>query len=194
MARRPGQPSQPPCRDGVARHDEPNPRDRQARHDEPNPRDRQARHDQPNPRDRQARHDQPNPRDRGSVSVFFVVAAIAMLVLIGLVVDGGGKIRALQKADAAAAEAARQGGQAIVAAPAVEGEGVQVDAAAARAAAQAYLDQSGVEGSASIVNGTQLTVTTTKTYRPIFLSLVGVDSIAVTGGATVRLARGPNGG
>ncbi|MDP9241277.1 MAG: pilus assembly protein TadG-related protein, partial [Actinomycetota bacterium] len=64
--------------------------------------------------------------DRGSVSVFFVVAAIAMLTMLGLVVDGGGKIRAIQRADAAAAEAARQGGQAIVAAPAVQGQGVQV--------------------------------------------------------------------
>lgn len=131
--------------------------------------------------------------DEGSVSVFFVVVAIAMLVLVGLVVDGGGKIRALQKADAAAAEAARQGGQAIVAAPAVQGEGVQVDAAQARAAAQAYLDQAGVEGTVTIADGTRLEVTTSTSYSPIFLGLVGVGPIHVEGHASVRLARGPNG-
>jgi Flp pilus assembly protein TadG len=132
--------------------------------------------------------------DRGSVSVFFVVAAIAMLVLIGLVVDGGGKIRYLQRADAAAAEAARQGGQAIEAAPAVQGQGVQVDAEAARVAAQDYLNKAGVDGSVTIAGGSTLEVQTSMTYTPIFLSLVGVTGMPVTGRASVRLARGPNGG
>ena len=40
--------------------------------------------------------------DSGSVSVFVAVAAFAVLVLTGLVVDGSGKIRALQRADATA--------------------------------------------------------------------------------------------
>ena len=53
--------------------------------------------------------------DRGSLSLFVVVVFVALLVTIGLVVDGGGKIRALQRADAVAAQAARAGGQAIVA-------------------------------------------------------------------------------
>lgn len=132
--------------------------------------------------------------DRGSVSVFFVVAAIAMLAMVGLVVDGGGKIRALQRADAAAAEAARQGGQAIVAAPAVQGQGVQVDAAEAAAAARAYLAQSGVEGNVSIAQGTELVVETHVSYSPVFLGLIGVGPMTVDGLATVRLARGPNGG
>jgi len=132
--------------------------------------------------------------DQGSVSVFFVVAAIGMLVTVGLVVDGGGKIRALQRADAAAAEAARQGGQANVAAPAVQGQGVEVDANEARAAAQAYLNDAGVVGTVTIVNGTRLEVSTTTTYTPIFLDLVGVGPIAAAGHASVRLARGPNGG
>jgi uncharacterized protein YbjT (DUF2867 family) len=132
--------------------------------------------------------------DQGSVSVFFVVAAIGMLVTVGLVVDGGGKIRALQRADAAAAEAARQGGQAIVAAPAVQGQGVEVDANEARAAAQAYLTNAGVAGTVTIANGTRLEVSTTTTYTPVFLGLVGVGPITTAGHASVRLARGPNGG
>ncbi len=128
------------------------------------------------------------------MSVFFVVAAIAMLTMLGLVVDGGGKIRAVQRADAAAAEAARQGGQAIVVAPAVQGQGVQVDAAEAAAAARAYLAQAGVEGSVTVAQGTTLVVETNMSYSPVFLGLIGVGPMSVHGGATVRLARGPNGG
>lgn len=130
--------------------------------------------------------------DRGSVSVFFVVAAIAMIALVGLVVDGGGKIRTLQRANAAAAEAARQGGQAIVGPAAVQGDGVQVDAVAAGAAARAYLAQAGVEGTVTVAQGTRLEVTTDMTYTPVFLSWIG--PMPVKGHATVRLARGPNGG
>ena len=45
----------------------------------------------------------------GSVTLFGVVAGLALLVLVGLVVDGGAKVRAVQRADAIAAEAARAG-------------------------------------------------------------------------------------
>ncbi|MGH3974134.1 MAG: hypothetical protein ACRDS9_12545, partial [Pseudonocardiaceae bacterium] len=40
------------------------------------------------------------PRDeRGSTALFYVVIVFALFATIGLVVDGGGKIRALQQAD-----------------------------------------------------------------------------------------------
>jgi len=132
--------------------------------------------------------------DRGSVSLFTVVVALGLLVAIGLVVDGGGKIRALQRANAAAGEAARQGGQAISAGPAIEGQAAGVDPLLARAAAQSYLGSAGVDGTVTVVGGgTELEVTTTTTYEPVFLSLIGVGPMTTTGHAKVRLARGPNG-
>jgi len=131
--------------------------------------------------------------DRGSVSLFTVVVALGLLVAIGLVVDGGGKIRALQRANAAAAEAARVGGQAINAGPAIEGQATGVDPMLARAAAQSYLDSAGVDGTVNVVGGAELEVTTTTTYEPIFLSLIGVGPMTTTGHGKVRLARGPNG-
>ncbi|MDP9220611.1 MAG: pilus assembly protein, partial [Actinomycetota bacterium] len=76
----------------------------------------------------------------------------------------------------------------------VQGQGVQVDAAEAAAAARAYLAQAGVEGNVSVAQGTTLVVETTMTYTPVFLGLIGVGPMSVQGGATVRLARGPNGG
>lgn len=47
--------------------------------------------------------------DRGSISGFVVVVMLAALVCLGLVVDGGQKIRAYREAYAVAEEAARAG-------------------------------------------------------------------------------------
>jgi hypothetical protein len=127
------------------------------------------------------------------VSLFFAVAGIGLLVVIGLVVDGGGKIRALQEADAVAAEAARQGGQAIQAGPAIRGEGTVVDTSAAAAAAEAYLAATGVAGEVGVIGGTRLRVTTTTTYSPVFLSAIGAGPMSVTGDAEVLLVRGLDG-
>lgn len=139
---------------------------------------------------RRLRDDAP---ERGSVSIFVVVAAVGMLITAGLVVDGGGKIRALQRADAVAEEAARQGGQAIVAGPAIRGEAVQVQAADARDAAAAYLSTAGVAGAVTVLDGTRLRVDATTSYSPVFLSLIGVGPMTTTGHAEVRLVRSLNG-
>ena len=49
--------------------------------------------------------------ERGSISVWFAAASFAMVILVGLVVDVGGKVQAQQHARAAAAQAARAGAQ-----------------------------------------------------------------------------------
>ena len=63
----------------------------------------------------------------------------ALLAMAGLVVDGGGKVRAAQRADRIAAEAGRAAGQQIELAAAVAGERPRVDVGAAVAAAQRYI-------------------------------------------------------
>lgn len=128
------------------------------------------------------------PRDeRGNITLFVVTIAVSLFMLVGLVVDGGGKIRALQRANTAADEAARSGGQAIIAPRAIQGDGAQLDLGAARAAAQQYLSAAGVEGQVELLDGNRLRVTTKTTYKPIFLSLVGVDTLTTSGDSTVRL-------
>jgi hypothetical protein len=131
--------------------------------------------------------------DRGSVSLFFVVATFGLLIAVGLVVDGSGKVRALQRADTVAAEAARAGGEAVLAGPAIRGAGVQVDTAAARSAAAAYLAAAHVAGSVTVAGGTRLQVTTSTSYTPVFLSMIGVGPLTTTGQAEVRLVRGVDG-
>lgn len=129
--------------------------------------------------------------ERGSISLFLVVGVIALMVAIGLVVDGGGKIRALQRAEGLAAQAARAGGQAINEGQAVRGAGVSVNGPIARAAAQDYLAQAGAEGTVTIVNGARLRVVVTTRYQPIFLGMAGMgEQMNTTGTAEVRLVRG----
>jgi hypothetical protein len=123
--------------------------------------------------------------DEGAVSLFVVVVVVALLAAIGLVVDGGGKIRALERADEAAREAARAGSQMLEIPAAVRGERVDIDPGAAGRAARAYLKAAGVEGSVS-VSGAQVTVSTRVVYRPVFLGFIGVGPIAVTAEAASR--------
>lgn len=126
---------------------------------------------------------------RGSLSLFAVVVVTGLFVAIGLVVDGGGKMRASQHADAVAAEAARMGAQQISSDTLVHGSPPRADAARAAAAAQSYLAQAGVEGSVQ-VNGATISVATSTSYTPTFLNAIGIGTMAVDGHATVELVRG----
>jgi Flp pilus assembly protein TadG len=127
--------------------------------------------------------------DRGSVSLFLVVAVLALFVAVGLVVDGGQKLRATQRADDAAAEAARAAVQSVQPGTTVRGQAPQVDPAAAVRAAQAYLSAAGVSGTATAA-GDRVQVTTSSSFTPAFLSLIGLGTQTVTGRAEARLARG----
>lgn len=131
--------------------------------------------------------------ERGTITLFVVTLAIGLLLVVGLVVDGGGKVRSLQRANTAADEAARAGGQAIVEPIAAKGDGARLDLIAARSAAQQYLSAAGIAGQVSLIDGTRLKVTTTATYKPVFLGLMGVDTITTSGESTVRLAQGVQG-
>lgn len=129
--------------------------------------------------------------DRGGITVFVAVCVIALLGIIGLAIDGGGKMRATESADFIATEAARAGGQAIDPAQAVPGEAITVDPQAAQAAAQAYLSSKGTAGTAIVsADGKTLTVTTKDSYATKFLSVAGIGSLAVTGHGEATLLHG----
>lgn len=126
--------------------------------------------------------------DRGSVTLFLAIAVIGLLALAGLVVDGGAKVRAAQRADRLAAEAARAAGQAVDVAGVLQTGHVRVDRRAALAAAQSYLRSAGVEGSAEVSQGGgAVTVRTRATVPTVFLGLVGVSRFTVQGVAEVSL-------
>jgi hypothetical protein len=131
------------------------------------------------------------PRDEGRVSVFVAIALLAVLVIIGMTIDGSGRYRELERADNIAAEAARAGGQAINAPQAITGGAKVVDPQLAINAAQAYLRSAGVTGTVRVANDRQhLTVTVTITYNTVMLSLIHIDQVTVTGHASVQLVTG----
>lgn len=127
--------------------------------------------------------------ERGSISVWLVTSSFVMMMLVGLAVDLGGQVHAKQRAHDVAAQAARAGGQQLQAAPAIQGQFLAVDVAAAKRAAQAYLSAAGVSGTVSVTGGDTITVSVTDTYQPTLLTFIGVRTLTVTGEASARLIR-----
>ena len=99
--------------------------------------------------------------DRGSVSLWMAVMAAVVLVTLVLIVDGGAKIRAGNRADIAASEAARAA--VIAAGPRPGGSGAQ--ARLAVGAAKSYLAKAGVQGSAVILGPGRVRVVVQATDR-----------------------------
>ena len=129
--------------------------------------------------------------DEGAFTLMAVVVAAALFLMVGLAVDGGGRMRALERADDLAAEAARAGGQALVIPQAVTGTADIVDPNAARAAALSYLNLAGVTGQVKVdPNGRSITVTVQVNYAPIFLGAMGLGPWTETGTATAQLLTG----
>lgn len=129
--------------------------------------------------------------DDGSIAVYTAIVTIVLLGIIGLVLDGGGKLCATERADALAAEAARAAGQAIDPAAAITGRAIRVDPQVAAAAALAYLHQAGAAGQVSISpDRTRLQVSVHGVYETKFLPVVGITSMPVTGQGTATLLHG----
>ncbi|MFG3134276.1 pilus assembly protein TadG-related protein [Streptomyces tendae] len=133
-------------------------------------------------------------RDAGGVELFMPIMAIAIFVLLGLVVDGTGVLNGNSRATYAAQEAARAAGQQIDPGQAITGEAIVVDPDAAAAAAQAYLDQEGLDGEVVVSDdGKTITVTVNDSYDPLFASLLGVGRLPVSGEGKATLLHQPGG-
>ncbi|WP_277211455.1 pilus assembly protein [Isoptericola croceus] len=128
-------------------------------------------------------------RERGAISTWVAMTTVAMMLFVGIAVDFGGQVFALQHVRDVAAQAARTGGQQINASQAMRGQDASVEAAQARAAANAYLRAADVDGNAEVFDGTRLVVTVSDRYDTKVLSIIGVKSLPVTGTSEARLAR-----
>jgi hypothetical protein len=126
--------------------------------------------------------------ETGRVSVFLAIALAGVLILVGMVDDGGGRLRAMQRADNIAAEAARAAGQAIDGPAAIQGGDKLLERAQAVRAAQAYLAAAGVRGTVSVSGDRKsVQVGVEITEQTAMLSLIGISSYHVTGTATAVL-------
>ena len=123
--------------------------------------------------------------DRGSITAYLLIMTVALVVLAGLVLDGGAALTAHGTAADTAQQAARAGADALdeqslrASAPA----GLTTNPAAAREAAAAVLAAADVSGDVT-VTGTTVTVTARATTPTAILAIVGIDQVGGTATAT----------
>lgn len=129
-------------------------------------------------------NDTPARDERGqALSVLVVGVVVTLLLVAGLVVDGGAKASAVRRAQAAAAQAARA---AVDAGAVSRSAGASLDVQAVRSAARAVLVERGVVGDVEIAGGV-VTVRSSDTERTLFLTLLGITELTGTGEASAGL-------
>jgi len=104
--------------------------------------------------------------ERGDSAVMAVLIMVALLAVLALVVDGGGKVAADEEASNIAQSAAREGVNAGTG-PSV-GSVARINQPQAVAAARSYLQRAGATGTVSST-ATSITVTATVGYTPKLL-------------------------
>lgn len=129
-------------------------------------------------------------RERGEVNILVAGLVPALIIAIGLVVDGGGRLQAADHAQYAAEQAARAGAQEQDISEAQYGRPPTLDETAAVVAARAHLAAAGVDGTVDYVEGASISVSTTVTYRTKFLALIGIRELSAEGSAEARAVRG----
>ena len=122
--------------------------------------------------------------ERGSVSMFAVVSIIGLFIAIGLVVDGGRKIRAIETAQAIAQDAARVAGNQLDFTPnLLDGSRPEIDVETAVAAGNAAIVTAGGDpGSPGVsVSGYTVSAVVHVTRPTTFLSVIGIPSVTGVG-------------
>jgi hypothetical protein len=123
------------------------------------------------------------------VTVFTALAAVALLLMVGLVVDGAGRMRAAGRADRLAGEAARAAVEAVE----TRGRTLMLNRPAAVAAATAYLRSAGVTGTVTVVGPRTVRVTVTVPGSYLILGLVGAGGYHLSGSADATTVVGVDG-
>ena len=128
--------------------------------------------------------------EAGMVTAFVVIFTLALIVMAGLVLDGGLALSAKVQAIDDAQAAARAGAQAIDI-PLYRSTGqITLDPAQATTDAERYLAQSGHTGTVTI-NGEQVTVAVTISQPTQILSLVGIGHLTASGTGTATAEQNP---
>lgn len=128
------------------------------------------------------------PED-GVVTAFTVIVTAALLVMAGLVLDGGLALSSKAKAESEAQEAARAGAQALdLGAFRTTGQGTLTPGKAV-AAAQSYLAATGDTGTVS-VTGATVAVTVTHVQHTQVLGIFGLSTLSETASATATAEQG----
>lgn len=131
--------------------------------------------------------------ERGSVTAFFTVMTMSLILCAGLVLDGGRMLADRRALSDLAGSAARAGAQAVSLDELRTTGRSALDRAGAIAAAQAYLSAEGHTGTIDVA-GDVITVTLTGTTSMVILGLVGLGDRTLTVTESARTVRGVSGG
>lgn len=123
--------------------------------------------------------------ERGSITPFFVVMVPSLILTVGLVVDGGGKIQANENAQAVASGASRAAANAV-ASQVVTNGGISIDNNRARTAASDYIAAAGMTGTVTLA-GDRITVSVETSYVTKFVSIIGVNTLPAEATATAQI-------
>lgn len=131
--------------------------------------------------------------EAGIVTAFVVIMILALLMVTGLIYDGGRVIVAKRQAIDVAEQAARAGAQAIDVPTLRAGRGFRLDPVQARQAARTYLAEVGEQGSVTVghdADGDFVAVTVPYTVHSVLLTLVGIRELDGSGHASAHNCEG----
>ena len=123
--------------------------------------------------------------DRGSITAYLLIMTVALVLMAGLVLDGGAALTAHGTAADTAQQAARAGADALddTSLRTTTPAGLTANPAAARTAAAAVLAAAGVTGEVTVA-GTTVTVTAHATRPTAILAIAGITQVGGTATAT----------
>lgn len=127
--------------------------------------------------------------ERGQVAAFVTLLTLSLLLVIGLVLDGGFILATKRQADNEAAAAARAGAQEVSTEVLRSTGRSELDPRRAEAAALAYLRALGRTGTAR-ASGDAITVQVDVPRSLLILGFAGMRDVTVQGSARARAARG----
>jgi len=125
--------------------------------------------------------------DEGFVTPFAVCFTLALIMVVGLVLDGGYILAARRRAMDEAEGAARAGAQSVAASS--RAGPIALDPQRARASVEDYLRPTGHVAQV-IVSGDLVSVTVSFTQRPLILGVAGLATVHVSGTARARAVPG----
>lgn len=130
--------------------------------------------------------------EQGSVTVLVVGLTLALMMVAGLVYDGGRILAARRQAHDLADNAARAAAQAVDFDALRSGARVELQPLDAQVAAEDYLATTGHTGEVRVTTDT-VDVTVTITTPMVLLQLAGISERTVTANGNARLVRGITG-
>ena len=127
--------------------------------------------------------------ERGMVTAFVTIFVVALIFVIGLVLDGGYVLAAKRQAANVAAQAARAGAQQLDVGRLRSEDVDALDVVAAEAAAEAFLAKVGKEGEAHATED-EVTVTVHMERKLLILGIGGLADVTVHGTGQARGVQG----